>query len=465
MTIPTEPVTVDAPDQGGGLDSHALAVLLHLGRRARHAKTQNELGFILANESHSLLPYRHSVVWIRGRGILTLSGVVEPEANAPYVQWLKAVFQHLGEIQQSGPMLVRPAMFAEAVQAEWHQWMPDEMLAFPLASLGRFPGGLLLLAREHPWQEGEVALLGEWCEAWTHAMAEHWNRCGFRLWRRGAGQPQGWRSVFKWGVLAALAASFFIPVRLSVLAPAELVPLKPSVIRAPMDGVVDKILVQPNQRVTKGEPLFEFDRTVLANKLEVAQGALATSQAEYRQRSQRALFEAESKSQLAVLQGQIAEKEAEVAFLRALNERGLVPSPIEGLALFGDPTEWVGRPVVTGEKVMMVADEHAAEVEAWLSPTDAVPFEPGAGLRLYLNADPLRPLEARLRYLAHEAVQRPDGNYAYRVRATLEEASVGKSNYARVGLKGTAKLEGERVSLAYWILRRPLAGARAWLGI
>lgn len=465
MTIPTEPVTIDAPNQGGELDSHALAVLLHLGRRVRHAKTQNELGFILANETHSLVPYRQSVVWIRGRGILTLSGVVEPEANAPYVQWLNRVFQYLGTLeQQQGPKLLRPAMFPEAIQAEWHQWMPDEILAFALPRDDRFAGGLLLLTRDHPWQEGEAALLGEWCETWAHAMAEHGNSGGFRLWTVGSAQSKGWRALLKWGLLAAVAAGLFIPVHLSVLAPAELVPLKPSVIRAPLDGVVDKILVQPNQRVAKGDPLFEFDRTVLANKLEVAQGALATSQADYRQRSQRALFEAESKAQLAVLQGQIAEKEAEVTFLRALNERGLVPSPIDGLALFGDPTEWVGRPVVTGEKVMMVADEYAAEVEAWLSPADAIPLRPGTRLRLYLNADPLRPLEAKLRYLAHEAIQRPDGNYAYRIRATLDEMA-SQSEHARVGLKGTAKLEGEMVSLGYWIIRRPLAGARAWLGI
>ena len=35
----------------------------------------------------------------------------------------------------------------------------------------------------------------------------------------------------------------------------------------------------------------------------------------------------------------------------------------------------------------------------------------------------------------------------------------------RVGLKGTVKLEGGRVALAYWVLRRPLAGLRGWLGV
>jgi hypothetical protein len=34
-----------------------------------------------------------------------------------------------------------------------------------------------------------------------------------------------------------------------------------------------------------------------------------------------------------------------------------------------------------------------------------------------------------------------------------------------VGLKGTAKLEGERVPAIYWAMRRPLATLRAWLGV
>jgi hypothetical protein len=454
-----------------GPDAHALAVLVHLGRRVRHAQDQNELNFILANETHALLPYRQSVLWLRGKGISTLSGVVAPEANAPYVQWLKGLFQAMPNLDATletdqQPQLLRPEMFPEAIRAEWQQWLPDEVLALTLGRFNDFPGGLLLLGRDHPWQESEIPLLLEWTETWTHAMAERSRRPGLSLFPSSKAQPSAlWRTGLKYGLIAFCIGAFFIPVHLSVLAPAELVPLNPSVIRAPMDGVVDKILVQPNQHVTTGEGLFEFDRTVLANKLEVAQGALTTTQAEYRQRSQRALFEAESKSQLAVLQGQIAEKEAEVTFLKALNERALVHSPIDGLALFGDPTEWVGRPVVTGEKVMMVADEYATEVEAWLSPTDAISLPSGARVRLYLNADPLRPLQASLRYLAHEAIQRPDGNYAYRVRATLEPLSEENRDQARVGLKGTAKLEGEKVSLAYWVLRRPLAGARAWLGL
>jgi hypothetical protein len=57
-------------------------------------------------------------------------------------------------------------------------------------------------------------------------------------------------------------------------------------------------------------------------------------------------------------------------------------------------------------------------------------------------------------------VQRPDGTYAYRLRATLDAATDH-----RVGLKGTAKLQGDRVPAIWWVMRRPVATVRTTLGL
>jgi len=40
----------------------------------------------------------------------------------------------------------------------------------------------------------------------------------------------------------------------------------------------------------------------------------------------------------------------------------------------------------------------------------------------------------------------------------------GDEQQRRLGLHGTAKLYGGRVVLGYYLLRRPIATARAWLG-
>ena len=115
--------------------------------------------------------------------------------------------------------------------------------------------------------------------------------------------------------------------------------------------------------------------------------------------------------------------------------------------------------MAVGERIMRIADPSDSEVEAWLPIADAIALPAQAQVSLYLNASPLSLVSARLRFQAHDAVQRPDGSYAYRVRASLHAPTAH-----RVGLKGTAKVYGGWVPLVYWVLRRPLAAIRATLG-
>jgi hypothetical protein len=478
-TAPPAPAPA-APEQAA--QAAPLATLLALAGRARTVQSRAELGFVLVNDTHALVPYREAALWwADGQQVAALSGVSAPEANAPYVHWLQAVLA--GWLARARTLqatrtplqtdLLVPTDLAPALAEAWAEWLPAHVLCVPLgpAAAGAPPGstpaaGCLLLARDEPWSDAEQALLDEWAAIWWHAHRAV-ARSAWARWLGTAPDTAAGSRTGRWlgrglktAVAVAALAAMALPVPLTVLAPAELVPLNPAVVRAPLDGVVGKVLVQPNERVRAGQPLFEFDRTSLESRLEVARKALGTVQADYRNKSQRALVDPEARAQLAVLQGQIDEKATEVRYLGTLNQRGTVPAPRAGVALFGDATEWLGKPVVTGEKVMVVADEHAVELEAWLSPADALPLAAGSPVKVFLNTDPLTPLAASLRYVAHEAVERPDGHPAYRVRATLAAGT-----QPRVGLKGTARLEGESVPLGYWVLRRPLAAARAWLGL
>lgn len=457
----------------------ALAGLLQLGRRARQATSLAELGFIAVNETFQLTPYRQAALWLTRDGVTALSGVTTVEENAPYVLWLNAILKRLvatGALTGPEPITIISEMLTGDEAAAWNEWMPACGLWLPLPSAEKSgANGGLLMARDTPWSPHEIALLSEWAAIFAHARAfiagKRWLPRAFfnsTTSEEQIARTKTWWSPLNWllrkrWLLATMALAFLgsLPVSLTVLAPADLVPLNPAVIRAPLDGVVERVLVTPNQHVAEGEPLFEFDRVNLQNRLEVAIKGLATVEAEYRKTAQQAVFDPEGRSNLAVLQGQIAERTTDVDYLRQLNERGVVTAPRAGVVLFDDSTEWIGRPVVTGERVMVVADARETEIEAWLSPADVIELPPNARVKLYLNADPLTQVAARMRYVAHEAVQRPDGQFAYRLRATLEPSATRP----QVGLKGTAKVEGETVSIAYWVMRRPLASARAWLGL
>lgn len=445
-----------------------LLLLLELARRARAAQDPEELAFLLVNDSHVLQPYRQAALWLAVGGIKSLSGVVQPEANAPYVQWLERVCKGL---PRDAATPVDAASLGGAEGREWADWLPEYGLWLPFAGAAGPAGGTadsgggLLLAGELPWTREGIAVLEEWVDTWRHAwLASYrpapWSWAALRA-GAAAGRPgRPWWRRRRVLAAAAVLAVMVVPVRLSVLAPGELVPAHPAVVRAPIDGVVGQFHVRPNEQVQAGQLLFTFDEAQLQARAEVAAQSVATAETEYRQYAQQAVSDLKSKAQLALLQGKIEEKRAEADYLRSLLERSRVVAPQDGIALFDDPTEWIGKPVQTGERILRVAAPGDIEVEAWVPLGDAIPLPEAAPVSLYLAASPLDSLAARVRYVSHEAVPRPDGSYAYRLRATLEGAT-GQ----RVGLKGTAKVGGNWAPLAYWMLRRPLATIRQSLGL
>ena len=440
-------------------------VLSDLARRARNAETDRELAFSLVNDTLALVAYRQAALWLVDEGVWSLSGVVQLDANVPYVQWLNGVARYLHAKGGDALRSFTASDLPEDLAAEWAQWWPAHALWLGSSS-GRV-GGSALLVRDTPWTSEELEDLQQWTEVWWHAFAslyhprlarlKNWRSRTARILLPTAGQV--WWRQRRFHVLIALLLVLLLPVRLTVLVPGELVAAQPTVIRAPLDGVIDVFHVQPNQLVAVNQLLFSFDAVLLQSRLDVAQQSLATAETEYRQTSQLALTDSKFKTQLGLLIGKVEERRAEIDYLQEQLTRANVLAPDAGVVLMDDPSEWIGKPVVTGERILRIAMLDDAEVQAWVPLADAITLNQGDEVVLYLSASPLSPVSAKVRYMSHDAVQRPDGTYAYRLRAVLND----KSSH-RIGQKGTAKLHGHWVPLSYWVLRRPWAAMRAYLG-
>jgi hypothetical protein len=452
---PVAPSSLDAQLFG-------LGTLVQLLKRARRATTAEELGFVMVNETHALLPYRQAALWQRnapGAGkVLAVSGAAVVERNAPFMLWLNPLFAKLDEDAGSGGVRPVDAGSLGGVLGEaWSEWLPAHGLLVPLRAEGQLALGTLLLAREHPWSDGDVHLIAELAEGYAYA----WRR--FRGGRRRSMVTAlfGRGLVVKLALAAALVAILCLPVTLSALAPAEVVALQPTIVRAPLEGVVDHFEVQPNEQVEAGQLLLTLDPRAIENKLEVASKALAVAEAEYRQAAQQAVFEDKSRALLAVLKGRAEQRRADVTYNQSLLGRVKVTATRSGLALFDDPNAWIGKPVAIGERLIEIADPAQAEIEIWLPVADAITLNPGADVDFFLNIAPESPLHATLRQASYEATQSPGGLLGYRLKAKLSDSA----HPPRIGLKGTAKVFGERVSLFYYLLRRPLAAARQFVGL
>jgi hypothetical protein len=442
------PARAPAPDP--------LSLLLGLIQRARRAATADEIAFLMVNETIMLAPYRQALLWRDGAGIVAASGIAVIDRNAPFIQWANLVGRTIHHGLER-PVKLTADDVPDVLAADWGQFLPPHGLAVPLSTPACGRAGLLLFARDDPWTEAELLFIGEAAETYALAWAPYLRIGAFRTlarrWRRVRGRH--------WLAAAALLAVALFPVHLSVLAPGEVTARDPAVLRAPLEGVVEHVLVTPNQPVQAGQVLFELDTTTLRGKLDVARKALETARAEQEQAAQQAFFDPKAKAQLGVLAGHIEERRADVALLSDQLARSRVVAPRAGVAVLDDPSEWAGRPVAVGERVLAVADAHDTEIEAWVAPGDVIELPDQAPVTLFLNVDPLHPVHAALRYVGYETMMRPDGTLGHRLRASLDAGQARP----RLGLKGTVRLDGERVPLAYWLLRRPLAATRQVLGL
>jgi hypothetical protein len=440
---------------------HPALALLEFERRIQSASSNREVAFRAVNDASQVLDFDQSLLWrfdVFSRPLIAVaSGLADVTADSPYQQWLVRLVQAITPADFTQSRAYAIGELPEAVVTDGADWCPAHLLHCPLRGPTGAPLGGILFFRGKPFTEAELAR-AEWIarSAGYGLWAWRSDRHGVRRWLKSRAT---WRAAAITAAVVALAG--LIPVRLSALAPAEITPVRPFPVTSPMEGVVREIVVKPNQIVKADEVLVVLDDTALRNRLELASRALDIARADLQRATFKSFSDEASRFELQVLNARVQEKLAEATFLTELLGRSKLLAPQGGVAIFSSPEDWRGRPVQVGERVMMIADPSLIDVTIYLPPDDAVELEAGAPVNLLLHVDPLSPLEARIERSSYEATLAPDGALAYVIRAQL----LPGQGLPRIGLRGTAKIYAGRVTLAYYLLRKPLAFLRRSLGI
>ncbi|BBP74029.1 HlyD family efflux transporter periplasmic adaptor subunit [Pseudomonas gingeri] len=434
-----------------GAAERVFAQFLDLERLTRASRTTEQLAYSLVNDGQALFGFRHAALLIAGK-VRAVTGVSSVEPNAPFVAFVEQAVAQIFKLERAKPATVVPMdAFSASVREDWQSLSATQVFWLPLLDhKGEVFGGIWF-ARDNPWNPSEQVLLAQLGDTYSHAWLALQPR---RPWRLRLTRK---RQV----LLVALALlSLLIPVRQSVLAPAEVVPLAGRVVAAPLDGVVAEFLVKPNQAVKTGDLLVRFESTTLKAQADVAQRTLGVAEAELKANAQRAFADAESSSKIDLLAARVEQKRAERDYAAELLKRSEVRAERDGIAVFADAERWTGKPVQTGERLMEIADPSQAELRIELAVGDAIALEPDAEVALFLDSDPLQRHSARLERVAYEAQSTAAGQLAYRLDAGFTD-----SPPPRIGLRGTAKIFGQRAPLALYLLRRPLAGLRQSVGL
>lgn len=438
----------------------AAATLLKLEGDLRQVKTRAELAYFLANEPRIITRAQQIAVFRRGLGgrliVEAVSALTQVDRSAPLIVW----FEKLIEGLEAGSGLAEPREFdADAFTAPKDSiaggYPLRHLLWLPLRDIDGTVIGGMLQARATPWSGHDIAIGAHFADAaGLVAMAFQRRRAGFHfhfhLSRR-----------FLIGATALVLVQLLVPVPMSALAPAEVAPRDAFPVTAGIDGVVEDILVLPNAAVVKGQPLLRMSATVLKNRLEIAEREVAVAEARLKKASQLAFVDTRGRHELGLAQAELALKSAERDYARDLFARTEIRAERDGVAIFADKKDLIGRPVATGEKLMEIADPKASEFRIDLPVADAIVLAPGTRIKVFLDAAPMHPFEARLLRADYRARPHDKQGLAFRLVAETTEPT---DRPFRLGARGTAKVMSGTVPLGFYLFRRPIAALRQWIG-
>lgn len=438
-----------------GLD--LFAALLRLEQVVLSAETLAETRFVITNETRALSPFVQAVLMTGQQDeslrVTSLSSLSDVDRTTPFVAWVERLAAHCVATHSGSDVLPLTAdQLTPALRREWADFASAHLLWVPLFSRANERQGVLLLSRENAWTQQELALLKHLAFIYAFALQK------FRIRKRWYWRQLRTQRAMLLGSVLVIGAAF-LPVRLSVLAPADITPRDAFVVAAPIDGVVIGLRVQPNQVVDKGTVLAELESADLKGMQDIAARALDVAKAELRRTQQASFVDPTRRADLAQLQAQVDMKSRELQLAQSRRQKASLNSDRSGVAVVDDPQSWKGKPVRVGERIMSIADPNKVEVTVMVPVRDAIVLEPGNEVRVFLDTDPLRSLPAIVQYVVYEPTMTGEWP-AYKVRASLLPEVVPP----RIGLRGTARIYGGNTNLFYYLFRRPITAARQWLG-
>ena len=110
---------------------------------------------------------------------------------------------------------------------------------------------------------------------------------------------------------------------------------------------------------------------------------------------------------------------------------------------------------------MIVAETSDIHFSIYLPFKDSLVIAPDSKVKVFLDIDPLSSMEAKIDRTAYKPEITPEGVLAYKVVASLTE---DLENKKRIGLRGTAKIYGDEVTIFYYLFRTPINILRQWIG-
>ena len=437
-----------------------IARLISLEKKTREAKSKDELNFIVVNETREIIDYTTSFLLLKSATdkfhINAISDIASIDRTAPLVTFVESIINHKTKKDLKEIESIDLEQFSKKIKKQKPKNIPHYLLCIPIFSPQRGLQGYLLLARNKNFNDNENELVQHLSRTYGHAYNTFLTNFSIKNFFK-----KNFTGKKRWITISVIILIFLFPVRMTSTAPVEVVAKNPFLITSPFDGVVKKIIANNNDQTKPGDLLVLLEDIDLSNEFNLAKQSLQVAEKELLRTRQSSFTDNEQKSRLAELIAQVDLKRVELKSAERKLKNSKIYSEKKGVVIVDRKSDWQGKPVAVGEKILTIADPNNIEFLIWLPVKDSIVINQDANTNIFLDINPMSSYKGNIIRSTYEPELSPEEVLSYKLISSFK----GNRDTPRIGLRGTAKVYGNRTILFYYLFRKPITFIRQLIGI
>jgi len=425
-----------------------IAKLIGLEKKTREAKTEDELNFVIVNETRQLVDYVSSFLLLKTQtdNLITkaTSDLATIDRTSPLISYLEKIINHKDYKESKDIQSIDLVKISKSLKIKKPKNIPNYILQVPLFSPQEGFQGFLVLSKNENFSESEIDLLTHLASTFGHAITFFKKDISvFKFLKKTFSGKGFWTAIIIFVIVS------LIPVKIKSTAPVDVIPSSPKLITAPFDGVVKNIVINNNDKVKVGDLVVLLEDLDLNNEYNLAKQSLQIAEKELLRSRQSSFSDKREKAKLAELVAQVDLRKAELNSVSKRLKNSKIFSNQNGIAIVDRKTEWQGRPISVGEKIITIANPNEIEFLIWLPVKDSLVIQKNSLVKVFLDINPMKSLEGKLLRASYQPSLSPEGILSYKLTASYEGNA---KSLPRIGLRGTAKVYGSKVTLFYYLL-------------
>ena len=469
-------IVVNAPTEQAPPDPKSKQNALQAVVRAADYKSIHQLCFAIVNSLCSKLGCEQVAIGlVKGNDVklMAVSGLGEIPKSTPGMQ---AVHQSMAtcldrneiSIQQEAGRLVDQYESTHCkVHQLWHQIAGNSCVAtVPLRIDGHCVAILALRRKPHsPFVAEDIKraqVLGETfapalplVDKASRSIVKHCLDSGVSLLQYCYSWNGIGRKLFAASILLSFAWMLFGKTQFEVLAPCKIAAKKIITVASPYDGLVQEVLVQPGQRIRKGDLLLRFGKDDLQTERNRVLTDIATNRIECN-----ALLQQRKAQDAFLVQAKLAVLKAELKLIEQKLNRASVRAQVDGIVLPTDIHRRIGQFVVIGEPLLEIADENDWHLEIETPEHKIRHLQIGQQGRFQSRARPDLVSKCKIDAINPSSQIIRDNNVV-----VADAAMDTRQSWMKIGMEGFVKIETGQQPI-WWVYLHPVfdyARLRLWL--